>query len=215
MFLSSFLSNIRYLNRDIKVLCWQSVLLLNVPILVPSLSSFFFGLHSFMILLLAGHGIPMAGPSHMEVTTSPVERLSIFLLVPLLSLSLCILANAGVTVQKHWLTSRKTLPMLYSELYSFGSDGLVSIYICIAFAICGVIFFFFQIDWSKLFIGFNGGSALAANLRAASACIVTNLAASVGGLTWMLWVRIYTAFPLLLIAWLFFSFLLLELYKYV
>jgi Amt family ammonium transporter len=36
--------------------------------------------------------------------------------------------------------------------------------------------------------GFNGGSALAANLRAAQACVVTNLAASVGGLTWMLWV---------------------------
>ena len=42
----------------------------------------------------------------------------------------------------------------------------------------------------KSFIGFNGGSALAANLRAAEACIVTNLAASVGGLTWMLWVQI-------------------------
>jgi len=35
--------------------------------------------------------------------------------------------------------------------------------------------------------GFNGGSALAANLRAAQACIVTNLAASVAGLTWMFW----------------------------
>ncbi|KAF9240407.1 ammonium transporter AmtB-like domain-containing protein [Melanogaster broomeanus] len=35
--------------------------------------------------------------------------------------------------------------------------------------------------------GFNGGSALSANLRATEACIVTNLAASVGGLTWMLW----------------------------
>ncbi|KAJ7586668.1 ammonium transporter [Mycena floridula] len=35
--------------------------------------------------------------------------------------------------------------------------------------------------------GFNGGSALSANLRAAQACIVTNLAASVGGITWMLW----------------------------
>lgn len=35
--------------------------------------------------------------------------------------------------------------------------------------------------------GFNGGSALSANLRAAQACIVTNLAASCGGLTWMLW----------------------------
>ncbi|KAF8068037.1 ammonium transporter [Lyophyllum atratum] len=35
--------------------------------------------------------------------------------------------------------------------------------------------------------GFNGGSALSANLRAAQACVVTNLAASVGGVTWMLW----------------------------
>ncbi|THU94554.1 ammonium transporter [Dendrothele bispora CBS 962.96] len=35
--------------------------------------------------------------------------------------------------------------------------------------------------------GFNGGSALSANLRAAQACMVTNLAASVGGLTWMFW----------------------------
>jgi len=34
--------------------------------------------------------------------------------------------------------------------------------------------------------GFNGGSALAANARAATACAVTNLAASVGGLTWTL-----------------------------
>ena len=35
--------------------------------------------------------------------------------------------------------------------------------------------------------GFNGGSALSANLRATNACIITNLSASVGGLTWMLW----------------------------
>ncbi|KAF9390495.1 hypothetical protein CPB97_009087 [Podila verticillata] len=34
--------------------------------------------------------------------------------------------------------------------------------------------------------GFNGGSALAANLRAAMACVVTNLSASVGGITWVL-----------------------------
>ena len=36
--------------------------------------------------------------------------------------------------------------------------------------------------------GFNGSSALSADLRAVQACIVTNLSASVGGLTWMLWV---------------------------
>ncbi|KAG9118565.1 hypothetical protein FRC07_006865 [Ceratobasidium sp. 392] len=35
--------------------------------------------------------------------------------------------------------------------------------------------------------GFNGGSALSANPRAAQACMVTNLAASAGGITWMLW----------------------------
>ena len=39
--------------------------------------------------------------------------------------------------------------------------------------------------------GFNGGSALSSNLRAVQACIVTNLSASVGGLTWMLWVSNY------------------------
>ncbi|KAF9914706.1 hypothetical protein BX616_007736 [Lobosporangium transversale] len=34
--------------------------------------------------------------------------------------------------------------------------------------------------------GFNGGSALSANLRGAMACVVTNLSASVGGITWVL-----------------------------
>ncbi|KAI9025237.1 ammonium transporter AmtB-like domain-containing protein [Phycomyces nitens] len=33
--------------------------------------------------------------------------------------------------------------------------------------------------------GFNGGSALAGNVRAAMACVVTNLAAAVGAITWM------------------------------
>ncbi|CAE6467969.1 unnamed protein product [Rhizoctonia solani] len=49
------------------------------------------------------------------------------------------------------------------------------------YVILGTVFLWF--GW----FGFNGGSALSANLRAAQACIVTNLAASVGGLTWMLW----------------------------
>jgi Amt family ammonium transporter len=42
--------------------------------------------------------------------------------------------------------------------------------------------------------GFNGGSALSANVKAANACIITNLAASVGGLTWMFWVSIAMMF---------------------
>lgn len=41
---------------------------------------------------------------------------------------------------------------------------------------------FLWVGW----FGFNGGSALAANLRAVMACIVTNLAACVGGITWCL-----------------------------
>lgn len=50
-----------------------------------------------------------------------------------------------------------------------------------SYVILGTVFLWF--GW----FGFNGGSALAANLRAAMACVVTNLAASVGGITWMLW----------------------------
>lgn len=49
------------------------------------------------------------------------------------------------------------------------------------YVVIGTVFLWF--GW----FGFNGGSALSANLRAASASIVTNLAASVGGLTWMFW----------------------------
>jgi Amt family ammonium transporter len=41
---------------------------------------------------------------------------------------------------------------------------------------------FLWVGW----FGFNGGSALAANLRAVMACVVTNIAASVGGITWCL-----------------------------
>lgn len=52
------------------------------------------------------------------------------------------------------------------------------------YVVLGTVFLWF--GW----FGFNGGSALSANYRATEACIVTNLAASVGGLTWMLWVSI-------------------------
>lgn len=41
---------------------------------------------------------------------------------------------------------------------------------------------FLWVGW----FGFNGGSALAANLRAVMACFVTHTAASVGGITWCL-----------------------------
>jgi Amt family ammonium transporter len=50
-----------------------------------------------------------------------------------------------------------------------------------SYVILGTVFLWF--GW----FGFNGGSALSANLRAIQASIVTNIAASVAGLVWMLW----------------------------
>ncbi|OBZ69802.1 Ammonium transporter 1 [Grifola frondosa] len=49
------------------------------------------------------------------------------------------------------------------------------------YVVVGTVFLWF--GW----FGFNGGSALSANLRAVQACFITNLAPSVGGLTWMFW----------------------------
>jgi len=50
----------------------------------------------------------------------------------------------------------------------------------VSYVVLGTIFLWF--GW----FGFNGGSALGSNLRATMACVVTNLAASVGGFTWVL-----------------------------
>lgn len=41
---------------------------------------------------------------------------------------------------------------------------------------------FLWVGW----FGFNGGSALGANMRAVMACVVSHIAASVGGVTWVL-----------------------------
>jgi ammonium transporter, Amt family len=50
----------------------------------------------------------------------------------------------------------------------------------VSYVVLGTIFLWF--GW----FGFNGGSGLGSNLRATMACVVTNLAASVGGFTWVL-----------------------------
>lgn len=63
----------------------------------------------------------------------------------------------------------------------YGTAALAYVPHNTTYVVLGTIFLWF--GW----FGFNGGSALGANLRAAQACVVTNLAASVGGLTWMAW----------------------------
>ncbi|KAH7882339.1 ammonium transporter AmtB-like domain-containing protein [Phlebopus sp. FC_14] len=50
----------------------------------------------------------------------------------------------------------------------------------VTYIVLGTVFIWFGS------FGINGGSALSANLRAAEACVVTYIAASVGGLTWLL-----------------------------
>ncbi|TFK71526.1 ammonium transporter [Pluteus cervinus] len=49
------------------------------------------------------------------------------------------------------------------------------------YVILGTAFFWF--GW----FGFNGGTALGANLKAVNAVVVTTISASAGGLTWMIW----------------------------
>jgi len=63
----------------------------------------------------------------------------------------------------------------------YGTERLAYKFYNMSYVILGTVLLWF--GW----FGFNGGSALGANLRAIQACIVTNLAAAVGGLTWMLW----------------------------
>lgn len=78
-------------------------------------------------------------------------------------------------------TAALAISIYLGKRRGYGTESLAYRPQNVSYVILGTIFLWF--GW----FGFNGGSALAANLRAAQACIVTNLAASVGGLTWMLW----------------------------
>ena len=62
----------------------------------------------------------------------------------------------------------------------YGTERLAYRPSSVANVFIGTTFIFF--GW----FGFNGGSALGANLRAVQAMMVTNSAAAAGGLTWML-----------------------------
>jgi ammonia channel protein AmtB len=79
-------------------------------------------------------------------------------------------------------TAALAISIYLGKRRGYGTDRLAYKPHNTTYVVLGTVFLWF--GW----FGFNGGSALSANLRAAQACIVTNLAASVGGLTWMLWV---------------------------
>jgi len=79
-------------------------------------------------------------------------------------------SGAGALAYSIWLGKRK----------GYGSAALAYKPQNTTFVVLGTVFLWF--GW----FGFNGASGLTANLRAAQAMIVTNVAAATGGLTWML-----------------------------
>lgn len=78
-------------------------------------------------------------------------------------------------------TASLALSIYLGKRVGYGTEKLAYKPHNTTYVVLGTVFLWF--GW----FGFNGGSALSANVRAASACVVTNLAASVGGITWMLW----------------------------
>jgi Amt family ammonium transporter len=78
-------------------------------------------------------------------------------------------------------TAALAISIYLGKRRGYGTDRLAYKPNNTSYVILGTVFLWF--GW----FGFNGGSALAANYRAANACIITNLAASVAGLTWMFW----------------------------
>ena len=133
------------------------VLSLNVAASFLALSSCSFGLPSSTTPSLAGPGTLQAGCTYSAVLISPAELLS-------------------------------TLPLARQHAYSFvlghrkghGTHELNFRPHNVTHIVVGTVFLWF--GW----VGFNAGSALAANMRAVMATVVTNLAASVGGITWCL-----------------------------
>lgn len=63
----------------------------------------------------------------------------------------------------------------------YGTERLAYRPYSVSYVVLGTVFLW--VGW----IGFNGGSALGANLRAVQATEVTIVAAAMGGVTWMLW----------------------------
>lgn len=78
-------------------------------------------------------------------------------------------------------TAALAISIFLGRRKGYGTDVLAYRPHNVSYCILGTMLLWF--GW----FGFNGGSALGANLRAIMAMTVTNNAAAVGGLTWMFW----------------------------
>ncbi|KAJ1020149.1 hypothetical protein NDA16_004429 [Ustilago loliicola] len=78
-------------------------------------------------------------------------------------------------------TAALAISIFLGKRKGYGTEQLAYRPHNVAYCILGTVFLWF--GW----FGFNGGSALGANLRAVQAMMVTQVAASVGALTWMFW----------------------------
>ncbi|GAC72318.1 ammonia permease [Moesziomyces antarcticus T-34] len=78
-------------------------------------------------------------------------------------------------------TAALAISIFLGKRKGYGSEQLAYRPHNVGYCILGTVFLWF--GW----FGFNGGSALGANLRAVQAMMVTQVAASVGALTWMFW----------------------------
>ncbi|EPQ29807.1 uncharacterized protein PFL1_02480 [Pseudozyma flocculosa PF-1] len=78
-------------------------------------------------------------------------------------------------------TAALAISMFLGKRKGYGTEALAYRPHNVSYVVLGTVFIWF--GW----FGFNGGSALGANLRAVQAMMVTQISASVGGLTWMFW----------------------------
>ncbi len=78
-------------------------------------------------------------------------------------------------------TAALAVSIFLGKRHGYGTDQLAYRPWNVMLVVIGTVFLF--VGW----LGFNGGSALGANLRAMQAVMVTTISACVGGLTWMFW----------------------------
>ncbi|CAO1618328.1 unnamed protein product [Sympodiomycopsis kandeliae] len=78
-------------------------------------------------------------------------------------------------------TAALAISIFLGKRKGYGTETLSYRPANVSYVVLGTVMLWF--GWN----GFNGGSALGANLRAVMAMTVTNIAACTGGLTWMFW----------------------------